>query len=370
MPDSKISQLESADKIYDHDLMVVVTGYNSPGSYPENKKISLDRIRKDIVRLNEMIFFISGFSGYYNTGENLFYITSHQQAGNLMRLDYPIESPYSPQRISTTGLNAINGNNIEIQFNSGTPAQNIYGGVGSPYHSGIISTTGLNFIAGTGIGCSVSESWPHKYTVSQLDLRAVASQNFTYGPVAGATTAIDVGLYHNINWLQSNSQPLIDNATSYCYNIEFFINNFSLNFTTETLPTPESKDRPTLSPYNTPITWASCNITTSLPSVIIGMNGNNIINTIPPNNPIYYSGTSGIYLKYIEKRNLNSNSTIQPYYTITPAYYTRNCSGTYTYQVNTVTQTQNTYWSDAGVCDTILSIGPYRHLNLDFAKLI
>lgn len=169
MPDSKISQLESANKIYDHDLMVVVTGYSTPGAYPDNCKITADRIRKDIVRLNEMIFFVSGFSGYYNTGENLFYITSHQRAGNLIKLDYPTEFPHSPQTISTTGLNAIMGNNIEIQFNPSTPAANQYGPIGSPNFSGIISVTGINATAGSGLYFARSNDWPYSNEIGILE---------------------------------------------------------------------------------------------------------------------------------------------------------------------------------------------------------
>lgn len=79
--DSKISQLPSAHKIYDHDLLIAVTGYDIAGSYPDNVKISFDRVRNDIIRLNEMIFITSGLSGYYNSGNNTLAINLNIKPG-------------------------------------------------------------------------------------------------------------------------------------------------------------------------------------------------------------------------------------------------------------------------------------------------
>jgi hypothetical protein len=379
MADSKISQLNFADQIYDHDLMVVVTGYGSEGSYPDNCKISVDRIRKDIIRLDEMIFFLSGFSGYYNTGENTFTITSHHRMGNLIELDYDDVTPYI-QTISTTGinlktenlmvrnfentwpysgviyntgLNARAGNNIEIDFST-----NRHTNMGSPYYSGTISTTGLNMIASTGIQYSVSNTWPHPYIVSQLDLKAVANNTFTCGPTTSTATFADSGLYRNVDWSLSNSKPLIDNASSYCYIIEFFINSFTLS--NDPVPSPDSKGRPTTFNGNT-VSWNTCNTTITPAIVTIAMSGNNIINTNPSSNPTYNASNSDIYLKYIEKRNLNSTARVQPRYTINPASYTRDCTGTY--------DGGTTSWSDSGILETSLEVGPYRHLKLDFAEL-
>ena len=203
MADSKISQLNFADKIYDRDLMVVVTGYGNEGSYPDNCKISLDRIRKDIIRLDEMIFFLSGFSGYYNTEENTFTITSHQFAGNLIDLiydsarpniqiiattglntrtenliarDFENVWPYSGV-IYSTGLNARIGNNIEIQFSSGTPASDFYGGTEGKYKSGIISTTGLNASTENLIVRDFESSWPYSGIIYTTGLNAVIGNN-------------------------------------------------------------------------------------------------------------------------------------------------------------------------------------------------
>lgn len=192
--DSKISQLPSAPKIYDHDLLIAVTGYDIAGSYPDNVKVSFDRIRNDIVRLNEMIFLLSGFSGYYNSGNNTITITTHQREGNLIDLTYDNEYPYI-QNISTTGinlktenllikeyettwpytgilynsgLNAIAGNNIEIQFSINSPANSGYGGAGGKYYTGIISTTGLNATVGTGLYFKTNPNWPHSYEIGML----------------------------------------------------------------------------------------------------------------------------------------------------------------------------------------------------------
>jgi len=590
MADSKISQLNSADKIYDHDLMVVVTGYATEGASPDNCKISLDRIRKDVIRLDEMIFFLSGFSGYYNSGENTYTITSHHRMGNLIELDYDDVTPHI-QTISTTGinlrtenllvrdhentwpysgivyntgLNAVIGNNIEIQFSSGTPASNIYGrtegkyksgiisttglnavtenliardfqstwphsgiiyntglnavignnveiqfssgtpasnkygnvggkyhsgiisitglnartenlivrdfesswpysgviyntglnavvgnnmeiqfssstpasniygktegkyksgiisttglnarsenlivrdfentwpysgiiyntglnaragnnieidfstnrhpNMGSPYHSGTISTTGLNMIASTGIQYRISNTWPHQYIVSELDIKIVASDTFTYGPTVTTVTVADDRLYKDIDWSLSNSKPLIDNASSYCYIVEFFIKD--LNLSNVSVPSPESKGRPTTIEGST-ISWSTCNTTISPATVNIGMNGNNIINTNPSSNPTYNTATNNIYLRYIEKRNLNSNTRIQPRYNLVPASYTRTCTGTYFVSVPTSENPfagyyDTTVWSDSGILETTLSLGSYRHLKLEFAEL-
>jgi hypothetical protein len=118
--DSKISQLPSANKIYDGDLLVAVTGYDTEGSYPDNVKINCGLIRRDIVRLNEMIFLLSGFSGFYNSGNNTMTITTHQKEGNLIKLDYEPSWPYM-QIISTTGLNITGGQGIGYEINNSFP---------------------------------------------------------------------------------------------------------------------------------------------------------------------------------------------------------------------------------------------------------
>lgn len=216
--DYKISQLPSAFKVYDHDLLVAVTGYNIQGSYPDNVKISLDQIRKDIIRLNEMIFLLSGFSGYYNSGNNTMTITSHQNAANLIRIDYGTQYPYI-QILSTTGLNAVAGNNIEVQFTSGTPAAQKYGKVGSPYYSGIISITGVNFRTENLITKDIEGTWPYSGIIYNTGLNARAGNNIDieylasgsanniYGGAGGkyksgiiSTTGLNINIGSGIGW--------------------------------------------------------------------------------------------------------------------------------------------------------------------------
>lgn len=209
--DSKISQLPTATKVYDGDLLVAVTGYDQVGSYPDNVKISLDRIRYDIIRLDEMIYLLSGFSGYYNSGNNTMTITSHQYPGNLIRLDYADVYPYI-QILSTTGLNAVAGNHIELQFISGTPAANKYGAVGDPYYTGVLSTTGINARGGNrieidtetnwpysgivsttglnanlnkGLSYTIGDSWPHEYTIAAIDRAKIGSNVSVYNTGSG-----------------------------------------------------------------------------------------------------------------------------------------------------------------------------------------
>lgn len=289
---------------------------------------------------------------------------------NLIVRNFESSWPYSGV-IYNTGLNARAGNNIEIDFST-----NRHPNMGTPYYSGTISTTGLNMIASTGIQYQISTTWPHQYIVSQLDLRAVANNTFTYGPTTSTITVVDDQLYRNIDWSLSNSKPLMDNAAGYCYIVEFFIRSFILS--QNSVPSPDDQGRPTNFDGNL-ISWSACDTTITPPSVNIGMNGNNIINTNPSSNPTYNASNSNIYLRYIEKRNLYSNSTIQPRYTIVPASYTRTCNGTYQSWVPNPTEenpaagyyvTRSTSWGDSGNLGTTLSMGAYRHLKLDFAELV
>jgi hypothetical protein len=91
-----------------------------------------------------------------------------------MRYDYSTDFPYN-QTISTTGLNCVAGNNIELNFASNTPASLLYSKTGPPFHSGIISTTGLNMIDGSGIAYSIGSQWPHKYTIINSEKTKIGS---------------------------------------------------------------------------------------------------------------------------------------------------------------------------------------------------
>lgn len=174
MADSKISDLPLSPYVLDKDLMVVVTGHLEEGSFPQNIKVPLALIRRYIVRLNLLTSAQSGISTYYNSGANILGINHTPLTGNLMRYDYSTDFPYN-QTISTTGLNGIAGNNIELNFTTNTPASLIYGKTGSPYHSGIISTTGLNMIDGSGIAYTIDSQWPHKYTIINSEKTKIGS---------------------------------------------------------------------------------------------------------------------------------------------------------------------------------------------------
>ena len=265
--DSRISQLSSVNKIYDNDLAVVVTGYNQQGAFPDNVKISLKQIRQDIIRLNEMIFLLSGFSGYYNSGNNTITITSHQKEGNLINLTYDNNYPYV-QTISTTGinlrtenllvrdyeptwpytgvlyntgLNAAAGNNIEIQFSTDSVANSIYGGAGGKYLTGIISSTGLNASVGTGLYFKMNPAWPHQYEIGMLSKVYDAFSVYT---VPTGTTSIDEQLLFPLTFPSS-----IQSLGYTKWKCEGYYKNISI---TTFIPTIQPT---TTGPTGQPVTW-------------------------------------------------------------------------------------------------------------------
>lgn len=148
MADSKITQLPLSPYALDKDLMVVVTGHLEEGSYPQNAKMPLSYIRRYVVRLNLISNAVSGIDTYYNSGLNI--LTSW-----------------------TTGIHAIPGNNIEVQFDDNTPASNLYGGTGPICHSGIISTTGLNAYDHNLMRIDYDAAWPHSGGISQTGLNTI-----------------------------------------------------------------------------------------------------------------------------------------------------------------------------------------------------
>jgi hypothetical protein len=319
--------------LLEDDLIYAVTGCNKAGAILNTRETSIQNLRKSLVKLSG----VSGVGVHYASG--VFSIGSKSQEGNLIDINYSNTYPYEQT----------------------------------------ISTTGLNLVAGTGIQYQISNTWPYKYYVSQMDTRAVATNVLSHGPTTSSATIVDSGLFQNINWSISNSQPLLNNANKYCYIVELFIKSFTLSI--ESLPSPESRGRPSTANGNA-ISW-SCSINISPATLTIGMNGNNIID-INPSNFLYYSSSinltqENIYARYIETRNLNSDIKIQPYYSITPASYSRICNGTYSYWVSTPTEenpnaghyeSSSTSWSDSGILGTTLTVQPYRYLKLDFAHLI
>lgn len=206
MADSTISQLPLSPYILDKDFIVVVTGHLEDGTYPRNVKVPLAYIRKYIVRLNLLSNTTSGIDSYYNSGLNIFSLWTtgiHAIPGNNLEIQFSQNTPaglkyggtgpvchsgiisvtglnsvsensivvenknYWPYSgiIYNTGLNAKAGNNIEINFSTDSEAHQSYGGAGGRYTSGIISVTGSNIMDGNGIGYTVDNNWPHKYTV-------------------------------------------------------------------------------------------------------------------------------------------------------------------------------------------------------------
>lgn len=238
MADSKISNLPLSPYVLDQDLIVVVTGHLTQGSYPANAKVPLSYIRKYIVRMNVLTNQVSGINSYYNSGLNLLTTWTtgiHAVPGNnievqfnddtpaantyggvgpinysgiisvtglnaktenLIAKDYEYAWPYSGI-IYNTGLNAVAGNNIEISYSTESDAHSEYGGAGGKYQSGIVSTTGLNMSGGIGIGYAIDTDWPHKYSITTIN-RA------TYKTSSSPSTTI------------SNIQAVADNA-SYGY---------------------------------------------------------------------------------------------------------------------------------------------------------
>jgi hypothetical protein len=152
MADSTISQLPLSPYVLDKDYIVVVTGHLQEGSYPRNVKVPLAYIRKYIVRLNLLTNPVSGIDSYYNSGLNILSIWN-------------------------TGIHAIPGNNVEIQFSQNTPAGGKYGGTGPICHSGIISTTGLNSVAENLIVVGHKNYWPYSGIIYSTGLNAKAGNN-------------------------------------------------------------------------------------------------------------------------------------------------------------------------------------------------
>ena len=95
MADSKITQLPLSPYALDKDLMVVVTGHLEEGAFPKNTKMPLSYIRRYVVRLNLLSSQQSGIASYYNSGLNI--LTTW-----------------------TTGIHAVPGNNMEVQFSADT----------------------------------------------------------------------------------------------------------------------------------------------------------------------------------------------------------------------------------------------------------
>lgn len=207
MADSTITQLPLSPHILDKDLMVVVTGHLEDGAFPRNQKIPLAYIRKYIVRLNLLTSPQSGIGTYYNSGVNILTLQHIPRTGNLMRYDYDDEPPYH-QTISTTGLNSIAGNLVDISFAANSDAvltmnsrsgswsndfvnSNFIENFGNPYHSGVISITGVNARTENNIVKEYEAAWPYTGVYYNSGLNIIIGNNidiafFKTDPAANA----------------------------------------------------------------------------------------------------------------------------------------------------------------------------------------
>jgi|MDSZ01.3.fsa_nt_gb hypothetical protein len=205
MADSKITQLSLSPYALDKDLVVVVTGHLEEGASPRNVKMPLSYIRRYVVRLNLLTSPQSGISTYYNSGLNILTLQHTPITGNLMRYDYAEDLPHD-QTISTTGLNAIVGNNIDISFagngnasvgmrtrDGAWPTGHSHTHMGDPYHSGIISTTGLNATDENLMRIDFQSAWPHSGLISQTGLNIIRGNlvDIQFNNTSDAATAMD-----------------------------------------------------------------------------------------------------------------------------------------------------------------------------------
>jgi hypothetical protein len=169
MPDSKITNLSPSPYLLDRDLMVVVTGYLNEGSYPQTCQVPVSYIRRYITRLDLLLNPVSGIGNYYNSGLNILSIWG-------------------------TGIHAVPGNNVEIQFSQNTPAGQKYGKTGPICHSGIISTTGLNAYSGHPWGnlirVDTHSQWPYSGIISQTGLNIIRGNliDIQFDPASPAAT--------------------------------------------------------------------------------------------------------------------------------------------------------------------------------------
>lgn len=198
-------------KILDDDIIHVVTGYNKPGAHLASRDASMYNIKKYIldtgniiagnrilteeindygvrihttgINANEGNNIEISFSQARNTGNGPPYYSAtisttglNARAENLIVRDLETIWPYSGV-IYNTGLNAIVGNNLEIQFSVTGDAAIKYGGAGGKYLSGIISTTGLNARTENLIVRDFETSWPYSGTIYNTGLNAIVGNN-------------------------------------------------------------------------------------------------------------------------------------------------------------------------------------------------
>jgi hypothetical protein len=182
---------------------------------------------------------------------------------NLIVRDFETTWPYSGV-IYNTGLNAVVGNNMEVQFYAGTPAANKYGRVGGKYVSGIVSTTGLNARTENLIVRDFETTWPYSGVIYNTGLNARAGnlieiQYKTASPAGGlyggtegkywsgiiSTTGLNMVDGNNIAYTISSSFPhkytifTVDRASKATGLVTFSNNNHKTFNTTVAFTDPD-----------------------------------------------------------------------------------------------------------------------------------
>jgi hypothetical protein len=242
--------------IVEDDLVYVITGYNKINCLPDSRESSIQNLRRYLVRISgvsgigvdndnyRVILFSTAqednlidinYSSSYPYYQSIATTGLNARVGNNMEIQFTSSTPaankyggvggkYFSGIISTTGLNtktenlivrdfesiwpysgiiyntglnARVGNNMEIQFTTGTPAANKYGGAGGKYTSGIISTTGLNARTENLIVRDFENTWPYSGIIYNTGLNAVVGNNIEIQFSSGTPAADKFGRVGN-----------------------------------------------------------------------------------------------------------------------------------------------------------------------------
>jgi hypothetical protein len=309
--------------IVEDDLVYVITGYNKTNSLPESRESSIQNLRRYLVVLsgvsgvgfsnkdfNPTVFSTAqednlidiNYSISYPYYQSIATTGLNARVGNNMEIQFASSTPaankyggvggkYFSGIISTTGLNsrtenlivrdfettwpysgviyntglnAIVGNNMEVQFYAGTPAANKYGRVGGKYVSGIVSTTGLNTRTENLIVRDFETTWPYSGVIYNTGLNARAGnlieiQYKTASPAGGlyggtegkywsgiiSTTGLNMVDGNNIAYTISSSFPhkytifTVDRASKATGLVTFSNNNHKTFNTTVAFTDPD-----------------------------------------------------------------------------------------------------------------------------------
>lgn len=174
MPNDPSIRLPPPFGLLDQDLIYITTGYNQNNCQLISRELSIKDLREYILASGAIRdgnhVYIDKLTGsgivVHSTGLNT-------NTENLIVKNTESIFPYSGS-IYTTGLNAVIGNNIDIQFRTDSAAGTKYGGTGGKYHSGIISTTGLNSRTDNLVSIEYESLWPYSGIIYHTGLNARA----------------------------------------------------------------------------------------------------------------------------------------------------------------------------------------------------